>query len=91
MPTVQLDGNDSELLLDRIGPIVEKIRAGSGPVFIEIETYRQSAHVGPGSDDSLEYRAAEEIELWKARDPVVNMRKLLINDIEAGDLGPVFS
>lgn len=77
LPAVRLDGNDAVLLLETLQRVVPEIRAGSGPRFIEIETYRHCAHVGPQSDDSLQYRPAEELERWKARDPVHMLRARL--------------
>jgi TPP-dependent pyruvate/acetoin dehydrogenase alpha subunit len=86
LPVVQLDGNDPELLLTALERVVPDIRAGKGPRFIEIETYRHCAHVGPDSDDALKYRPAEELARWKARDPVVMLRKRLA---EAGGTGEI--
>lgn len=77
LPALKLDGNNPELLLQTLEKIVPEIRAGAGPQFIEIETYRHCGHVGPGSDDDMAYRPAEEIAAWIARDPLVAMRKLL--------------
>ena len=73
----KLDGNDSELLLENLDKIVREIRAGRGPHFLEIETYRQCGHVGPGDDSEIGYRSAEEVTRWMARDPVSAMRGLL--------------
>jgi pyruvate dehydrogenase E1 component alpha subunit len=43
------------------------IRAGSGPVFIEAQTYRFRAH---SMYDPDRYRDKAEIERWKERDPL---------------------
>jgi pyruvate dehydrogenase E1 component alpha subunit len=43
-------------------------RSGSGPVFIEIETYRYVEHCGPNPDDDLNYRPAKEIISWRKND-----------------------
>lgn len=79
LPAEKLDGNDPEQLLSALERLIPEIRAGKGPRFIEIETYRHSAHVGPQSDDTMKYRPADEIQSWKARDPVVVMRKRLLS------------
>lgn len=86
LPAERLDGNDPELLLAALERIVPEIRAGKGPRFLEIETYRHCAHVGPGSDDDLKYRPAEEIARWKARDPVVLLRKRLLDAGAAAEI-----
>src|SRR5262249_36768300 len=41
---------------------------------------------GPGTDEGAGYRTAGEVERWKARDPVVTMRKVIAGDMKAGDL-----
>jgi TPP-dependent pyruvate/acetoin dehydrogenase alpha subunit len=87
LPVMKLDGNDSELLLSFLEPAVADIRSGRGPLFMEIETYRQCAHVGATSDDVLAYRSAEEIERWKTRDPVPRMRATLVDEIGSDELG----
>jgi TPP-dependent pyruvate/acetoin dehydrogenase alpha subunit len=79
LPTEKLDGNDPELLLQHLEPAVADLRRGGGPRFIEIETYRHCAHVGPSNDDALGYRPHEEVESWKARDPVPRLRRKVID------------
>jgi pyruvate dehydrogenase E1 component alpha subunit len=54
--------------------IVDEIRSGGGPRFVEIETYRFNGHVGPENDDWLEYRTADEIAAWRQRDPLPALR-----------------
>ncbi len=77
LPTEQLDGNDAELLLETLQRVIPEIRTGKGPRFLEIETYRHCAHVGPKSDDELNYRRAGELDQWKKRDPVLMLRERL--------------
>jgi pyruvate dehydrogenase E1 component alpha subunit len=86
LETANLDGNDPVLLLGHLQTIVSRLRSGSGPVFVEIETYRLCAHVGPGDDLGLGYRTVEEIDRWKLRDPVVRMRQVLADTPIAADL-----
>lgn len=77
IPTEKLDGNDCELLLERSRRAVASIRTGSGPYLMEIETYRHCGHVGPGTDEGMAYRSADEVARWLERDPVRLMRKRL--------------
>jgi TPP-dependent pyruvate/acetoin dehydrogenase alpha subunit len=74
LPAEKLDGNDAELLVGRLETLVPAMRAGGGPHFMEIETYRHCAHVGPDNDDALAYRPAPEVKEWMARDPLVCLR-----------------
>lgn len=46
------------------------IRQGSGPMFIECQTYRWKEHVGPGEDYDAGYRTREELRPWIERDQV---------------------
>jgi TPP-dependent pyruvate/acetoin dehydrogenase alpha subunit len=43
------------------------VRAGSGPVFLELRTYRFRAH---SMFDPELYREKQEVEAWKRRDPI---------------------
>ncbi|MFL5069460.1 MAG: thiamine pyrophosphate-dependent dehydrogenase E1 component subunit alpha [Xanthobacteraceae bacterium] len=86
LPIDKLDGNDVELLLHTLERVVPQIRTGKGPHFIEIETYRFCGHVGPGTDESMGYRSADEVERWKARDPVLAMRKQLAGALDRDEL-----
>jgi TPP-dependent pyruvate/acetoin dehydrogenase alpha subunit len=52
----------------------DAVRRGTGPQFVEFQTYRFRAH--SMSDPDL-YRAKEEIERWKQRDPIANFTALL--------------
>ncbi|MBN2623217.1 MAG: hypothetical protein JXA83_07615, partial [Acidimicrobiales bacterium] len=43
------------------------VRAGGGPVFLELQTYRFRAH---SMYDPELYRSKDEIERWRRRDPI---------------------
>ena len=64
------DGNDVQAAHDLIAAAVGKIRAGGGPQFVELATYRWREHCGPLYDNDIGYRTVEEFEKWKLRDPV---------------------
>jgi TPP-dependent pyruvate/acetoin dehydrogenase alpha subunit len=74
MAAERLDGMDILDLNSRLETIIADIRAGRGPHFVEIETYRFCGHVGPENDDWLQYRTADEILTWRQRDPVPALR-----------------
>jgi TPP-dependent pyruvate/acetoin dehydrogenase alpha subunit len=86
LPIDKLDGNDAELLLATVQRLVPEIRAGKGPHFIEIETYRFCGHVGPGNDADFGYRPADELERWTARDPVPALRKKIVDAVAPAEL-----
>jgi TPP-dependent pyruvate/acetoin dehydrogenase alpha subunit len=56
---------------------VERIRNGSGPAFLECETYRWREHVGPHHDAALGYRGQGEIDGWVSRDPLLGIVPLV--------------
>ena len=47
-----------------------RVFSQTGPVFLEIPTYRILQHCGPDNDDNLGYRSEKELEYWKALDPL---------------------
>ncbi len=68
--TFTLFGNDPVAAYEALREAIEYARKGGGPCFLEFYTYRINAHVGPESDDYINYRPADEIEFWKSNDPI---------------------
>lgn len=62
----QLDGNDIIEAHERVGAAVEHIRAGNGPRFLELKTWRwQGVFAG-------EFRPEVEVKYWKEEhDPII--------------------
>jgi TPP-dependent pyruvate/acetoin dehydrogenase alpha subunit len=78
MPGVTLDGNDVLCVLETSRTAVERARAGAGPTLIEAKTYRTT---GFSTTDVGGYQPAEEIEAWKARDPLLRCELLLTSKV----------
>jgi pyruvate dehydrogenase E1 component alpha subunit len=74
MRAERLDGMDVVGLHVQLRALIGEMRAGGGPRFVEIETYRYCGHVGPENDDWLGYRTADEIAAWRKRDPIPALR-----------------
>lgn len=72
---VRVDGNDALAVHLAVREAAARARAGNGPTFIEAVTYRMGGH--SSSDDPTRYRAADEVETWGQRDPLVRYRKYL--------------
>jgi 2-oxoisovalerate dehydrogenase E1 component len=71
---VGVDGNDVVATAAAMRAVVERTRAGGGPVLLEATTYRWHGHY---EGDPERYRTAEERDEWTARDPLlVNARRL---------------
>ncbi|MDN4521986.1 pyruvate dehydrogenase (acetyl-transferring) E1 component subunit alpha [Mycolicibacterium austroafricanum] len=75
MPGVRVDGNDVLACFAVMEQAAARAREGGGPTFIEAVTYRMGPHTT--SDDPTRYRSDEEVEHWRARDPVTRYRTYL--------------
>ena len=71
------DGNNVIDVYEGFKKAVDHVRAGNGPVLIESVTYRWLGH---SSSDPGKYRTREEVELWKQKDPIENLRKYLVEN-----------
>jgi 2-oxoisovalerate dehydrogenase E1 component alpha subunit len=74
-PGVRVDGNDVLACLAVTRAALERARSGNGPMLVEAFTYRMGAHTT--SDDPTRYRNSDELEEWKAKDPILRMRAFL--------------
>jgi len=75
MPGIQVDGNDIFAVYKASKEAIERAREGGGPSMIEAVTYRLGDHTT--ADDARRYRDAQEVEMWRQRDPLVRTRKLM--------------
>jgi pyruvate dehydrogenase E1 component alpha subunit len=71
----ETDGQDIEKVYEAAKIAVNHVRAGKGPYFLELMTYRYRGH---SMSDSRGYRSREEEEMWKQRDPIFILRDRLI-------------
>ncbi|HXV91857.1 MAG TPA: pyruvate dehydrogenase (acetyl-transferring) E1 component subunit alpha [Pseudonocardia sp.] len=62
-----VDGMDAVAVRDATRLAVDTARAGAGPCFLELRTYRFRAH---SMYDADRYRDRDEIARWRERDPV---------------------
>ncbi|MCL4394562.1 MAG: thiamine pyrophosphate-dependent dehydrogenase E1 component subunit alpha [Chloroflexi bacterium] len=81
LPGVQVDGNDVLAVYAAAGQAVQRARAGQGPTLIECLTYRTRAHAEGMRDAG--YRTREEVEQWKARDPIKALERALLETGQA--------
>ncbi|WP_234439622.1 MULTISPECIES: pyruvate dehydrogenase (acetyl-transferring) E1 component subunit alpha [Streptomyces] len=65
-----VDGMDVHAVEKAARGAVESLRAGSGPHFLEMRTYRFRAH---SMYDPDRYRPKDEVEEWKRHDPVTGL------------------
>ncbi|MDJ0923299.1 MAG: dehydrogenase E1 component subunit alpha/beta [Acidimicrobiia bacterium] len=76
MPGVEVDGNDVLAVYGVTSAAVQRARSGEGPSLIEAKTYRYYAHTS--DDDDKVYRSAEEVELWRRKDPILVLKQYLV-------------
>ncbi len=78
MHAERVDGYNPLAVIDAIGRKKKLLLEGEGPCLLDVVTYRVSGH---SPSDSSTYRSEEEIEAWKAQDPLNEYKGKLI---EAG-------
>lgn len=75
--SLRADGNDALAAYTAVKYAADKARAGGGPTFVELLTYRVSAH--SSSDDPSRYRDESITDTWKReRDPIARLRTYLL-------------
>jgi 2-oxoisovalerate dehydrogenase E1 component alpha subunit len=74
-PGVVVDGNDPVAVYNAVKAAADRARRGDGPTLVEAKSYRIVPH--SSDDDDRTYRSREEVEEWKARDALPNLRRLL--------------
>lgn len=79
VPGYHFEGDDVIPIYQAALQMVERARRGEGPSFLECQAYRWKEHVGPNEDYNLGYRTKEELEAWKARCPIRNLEKKLLD------------
>lgn len=67
MPSEQVDGMHPESVHEAISRAAEHIRAGNGPYFLEIRTYRYKGH---SVSDPGNYRSRDELKAYMDIDPI---------------------
>jgi pyruvate dehydrogenase E1 component alpha subunit len=83
MPASVVDGMDVDAVHEEAAAGVAHARAGAGPSFLECRTYRYFGHHTGERTMSLTYRTEEEIETWRARDPVATFGARLDSAVRA--------
>jgi len=77
MPSEAVNGMEPEAVHEAFAKAAKHIRAGKGPYFLEIKTYRYKGH---SVSDPAKYRTKDELNEYKEQDPVkVTEKKILDN------------
>ncbi len=83
MPSEPVDGMNPESVHEALIRAAEHIRAGKGPYYLEIKTYRYKGH---SVSDPAKYRTKDELQEYKDQDPVkLTELNILKNKIASED------
>jgi pyruvate dehydrogenase E1 component alpha subunit len=74
IPSVITDGMNVIDVYNAASKAIERARTGKGPTLIECKTYR---YVGHSRSDPQLYRPKEEVEAWKQKDPIMQLKEFL--------------
>jgi pyruvate dehydrogenase E1 component alpha subunit len=77
VPGTRCDGMDVLDTHGVVGEAVERVREDRRPLLVEAVTYRFRGH---SMADPEQYRSKEEVEQWRARDPIPAFGDLLVRE-----------
>jgi pyruvate dehydrogenase E1 component alpha subunit len=88
IPGYIIDGNNAIEVYTKMKEIAKYVRGGNGPVLVESKTYRWLGH---SKSDAQVYRTKEEVETWKKKCPIQQLRKYIIenNVMDARELDEI--
>lgn len=75
MPSEPVDAMSVEAVHEAVARAAERARAGEGPTLLEFRTYRYKGH---SMSDPQKYRTKDEVEEYKQRDPVEQVRHTIL-------------
>nr|AYC79828.1 TPP-dependent acetoin dehydrogenase alpha-subunit [uncultured bacterium] len=75
IPGVTADGMDFFDVYNKVLQAVERARNGAGPTLLEAKTYRYFGHY---EGDAMKYRAREEEQTYRARDPITTFKRKVL-------------
>jgi TPP-dependent pyruvate/acetoin dehydrogenase alpha subunit len=88
LPAQSVDGNDVQAVEAATAEAIASARAGDGPRFLEMRTYRVGGHY---EGDATPYRDAAEAQEWAGRDPIAAARVLLAGAGREADVDTVLA
>src|SRR3569833_1517342 len=77
IPSSPVDGMDPVAVHNAMDEAVQRARAGEGPTFLEMRTYRYKGH---SMSDPQKYRTKEELESYKAKDPIELTKHTILSE-----------
>lgn len=77
MPAEQIDGMHPESVHEAVARAAKRAREKGGPTLLEINTYRYKGH---SISDPQKYRTKDEVNEYKSKDPIVQIRTHILED-----------
>lgn len=77
MPAEQIDGMHPEAVHEAVAKAAKRAREKGGPTLLEINTYRYKGH---SISDPQKYRTKDEVNEYKSKDPIVQIRTHILED-----------
>jgi pyruvate dehydrogenase E1 component alpha subunit len=77
MPGDKVDGMDPEAVHEAVARAVKRAREKGGPTLLEMKTYRYKGH---SISDPQKYRTKEELDSYKAKDPIVLITNAILEN-----------
>lgn len=77
MPGDKVDGMNPEAIHESVARAVKRAREGDGPTLLEFKTYRYKGH---SVSDPQKYRSKEEVEEYKAQDPITQVTQTILKN-----------
>ena len=75
IPGEEVDGMDFFAVYDAVKQSLDYVRSGNGPMILEMKTYRYKGH---SMSDPGKYRSKDEVDIFKDRDPINQIKQILI-------------
>lgn len=75
MKNDEVDGMDIMKVREAAGKMIEEVREGSGPQFLEVDTYRFRGH---SMGDPERYRTSDEVHHFEESDPIGKYHRYLV-------------
>jgi pyruvate dehydrogenase E1 component alpha subunit len=77
MPSEAVDAMNVEAVHESVARAAERARKGDGPTLLEFRTYRYKGH---SMSDPAKYRTKEEVEEYKKKDPIEQVRAAILKN-----------
>lgn len=77
MPSSPIDAMSVEAVHNAMEEAADRARKGDGPTLLEFRTYRYKGH---SMSDPAKYRTKEEVEEYKQRDPIEQVKSVILKN-----------